>query len=69
MDVNMRKYDRAIIEKDRRYLFCVKNGEPSWHWSLYQAWWDRGNGENARKVARIIGGVVRIFNPITGEVR
>ena len=69
MNTNLRDYDRKIIEKDRRYLFKAENGEPVWHWSLYHAWWDEEHGgQYVPEVAKQVGGTVRTFNPITGEI-
>ena len=63
-------YERRIIEKDRRYLTGAKNGEPVWYWSPYHAWWDEEHGGRfVPEVAMQVGGVVRIFNPITGSIR
>ena len=69
MEVNIKAFDRKIVEKDRRYISRAYAGQPEYHWSLYSAWWDPKGGENARLVARKIGGTVRTFNPITGDVR
>lgn len=70
MSVDMSKYDRLIIEKDRRYLTGVKDLRPQWHWSPYHAWWDKhGRRETTKGIARKLGGRVRRFNPITGEVK
>ena len=69
MTVDLSKYDRPIIEKDRRYLYCVHDLRPEWHWSPYHAWWDRRRNGSARMVAKKLGGKVRIFNPITGDIR
>lgn len=68
MDIS--KYDRLIIEKDRQYLTCVKDLRMQWHWSPYHAWWDkRGRKDITKAIAWRIGGKVRRFNPITGEIR
>ena len=69
MSVDMKQYDRMIIEKDRNYLSHAENGEPVWHWSPYHAWWDPFKGRYARKVADKVGGIVRVFNPITGDIK
>ena len=69
MNVDLRQYDRRIVEKDRRYLTGAKNGEPVWYWSPYHAWYDAENGGRfVPEIARKVGGTVRTFNPITGEI-
>lgn len=70
MTVDMSKYERLIIEKDRKYLTCIRDMRPEYHWSPYHAWWDkRKRRDVSKQIARSIGGKVRRFNPITGEVR
>lgn len=68
--VDMSKYERLIIEKDGKYLTGFKDMRPEYSWSKYQAWWDKKKRRDVSKqTARSIGGKVRRFNPITGEVR
>ena len=66
--IDVTDYDRVIIEKDRRYLACIKDGLPVWHWSTYQAWWDPYGGKFAKEVARKLDARIRTFNPITGDI-
>ena len=70
MKTDLSQYDRRIIEKDRRYLWGAKNGAQVWVPSPYDAWWDQENsGANVLMVAKEIGGTVRTFNPLTGELK
>ena len=70
MTTDRAAYERRIIEKDRRYLWGAKNGAPVWVPSPYDAWWDQENsGANVLMVAKEIGGTVRTFNPLTGELK
>lgn len=70
MTADVNAYDRMIIEKNRQYLYCVKDNNPVWHWSPWHAWHDELNRtEITKTIARKIGGKVRKFNPITGEIR
>lgn len=66
-DIN--DYARLIIEKDNRYLYRARNKRPIWHWSSYDAWFDKFHRAGmTAAVARKFGGTVRSFNPITGEI-
>lgn len=70
MKTDPRTLERRIIEKDRRYLWGAKDGAPVWVPSPYDAWWDQENsGANVLMVAKEIGGTVRTFNPLTGELK
>lgn len=70
MNTDLTTYERRIIEKDRRYLWGAKGGAPVWVPSPYDAWWDQENsGANVLMVAKEIGGTVRTFNPLTGEIK
>lgn len=70
MKTDPRTLERRIIEKDRRYLWGAKDGAPVWVPSPYDAWWDKENsGANVLMVAKEIGGTVRTFNPLTGEIK
>ena len=69
MSMDRRTYDRRIIVKNRRYLQKAENGEPVWTWSPYDAWWDEENGGRfVGIIAEKVGGKIRRFNPISGEV-
>lgn len=57
-----------IIRKHGRYLQGKKmetNGL-KWSWSAYDAWRTRDE-DKARRLARIVGGVMVRFNPITND--
>ena len=70
MKTDPRTYERRIIEKDRRYLWGAKDGGPVWVPSPYDAWWDQENdGANVLIVAKEVGGTVRTFNPLSGELK
>ena len=70
MNTNINDYNRMIIEKNRQYLYCVKDNNLVWHWSPWHAWHDELKRTWITKtIARKIGGNVRKFNPITGEIR
>jgi len=70
MTADVNAYDRMIIEKNRQYLYCVKDNNLVWHWSPWHAWYDELKRTGITKtIARKIGGNVRKFNPITGEIR
>lgn len=70
MSIDLRTFNRRIIEKDRRYLWGAKDGAPVWVPSQYDAWWDQENsGANVLMVAKEISGTVRTFNPLTGELK
>ena len=70
MSIDLRTFDRRIIEKDRRYLWGAKDREPVWVWSPHDAWWDEENsGRYVQRVANRVGGIIRTFNPITGELK
>lgn len=69
MKIKTESYSRLIVEKDRRYLYRAKNKTAVWHWSSYDAWYDSFKRPGAAlAVARKFGGIVRKFNPITGEI-
>lgn len=69
MDINLKAYERRIIEKDGQFLKRAENRRPVWYWSAYDAWWDQENGGRyVAEVAEAVGGRVRVFNPITGAI-
>lgn len=59
-----------IIRRNGYFLQGKKwfSEEILWTWSAYDAWRTR-NREEAEEVARETGGVMVLFNPITGEKR
>ena len=65
--VDIRRYTRVIICKNRRYLQCrsAVTNELIWSESPYHAWWTR-NAEDARNIAKATGGTAMLFNPVVG---
>ena len=68
MKVDLNEYERKIVQKGRLYLYCAGgDGSLQLTNSKYDAWRNR-HAEKARMVAKKVGGRVRTFNPITGDV-
>lgn len=59
-----------IIRKNGEYLVgrVLGSSELRWSNSTYDAWRTRDR-EKARRIARITGGVMMLFNPIIGKTR
>ena len=59
-----------IIRKNSEYLvgFIVYTKELRWSTSPYDAWKTRDR-EKAAEVARKVGGVMVLFNPIAGQMK
>jgi hypothetical protein len=70
MCVDIRKYTRVVIRKNREYLQCKSelHGALVWSTSPWDAWWTR-NAETARDIAKKTGGIAMLFNPITGKTK
>lgn len=69
MNVNIDDYDRFVVERNRQYLVFVRDGKwLKFSTSPYDAARLRTQNE-ARAVARKIGGRVAVFNNLTGDVR
>lgn len=68
MCVDIRKYTRVIVRRNREYLQCKSkiHGGLVWSASPWDAWWTR-NADNARAIARKTGGIPVLFNPVTGR--
>ena len=68
MSVDIRRYTRVIIRKNSEYLQCKDSvcGGLVWSTSPWDAWWTR-NANNAREVAKKVGGIAILFNPIVGR--
>lgn len=66
MNVDIRQYTRVIIRKNNVYLQGRSSlcGNLVWSTSPWDAWWTR-NAEDARNIARVIGGIPVLFNPIS----
>lgn len=65
-DIRMQTY--IIIRKNGQYLAGRKwfSNELIWTWSVYEAWRTRDK-EEARIVARTVGGVMVLFNPVVNQ--
>lgn len=68
MAVDIRRYTRVIIRKNKLYLQgkSLIDGSLIWSNSKYNAWWTR-DADYARDVARITGGTAMLFNPVVGR--
>ena len=66
--MDIRKLTCVIIKKNGEYLVGTILGTLQLRWSryAYDAWRTR-DIEKARKVARITGGTMVLFNPAVGE--
>ena len=62
------EYDRFVVMKQNYYLRGIgMNGELLWSTSPWDAWHNPWR-HNVQKVAKRVGGKMRVFNPITGRV-
>ena len=68
MKSDIRKKTCIIIRKNSEYLvgYIVFTDELRWSGSPYDAWKTR-NKEKAAEVARRVGGVMVLFNPIVNQ--
>lgn len=68
--MDIRKKTCIIIRRNGEYLVgtILYSKDLKWSNSAYDAWRTR-NREKAEEVARETGGVMVLFNPITGEKR
>lgn len=66
----LRKQTCIIIQKDGEYLVgtVLYSDDLRWGYSVFDAWRTRDR-EEARRVARITGGMMMLFNPIIGKTR
>ena len=66
----LRKQTCIIIQKDGEYLVgaIIYSSDLRWGYSVFDAWRTRDR-EEARRVARITGGMMMLFNPIIGKTR
>lgn len=68
--MDIRKATCIVIAKDGQFLvgtICYST-ELRWSTSIYDAWQTRDRGK-AEMVARKVGGVMMLFNPITNQRR
>ena len=70
MKTDIRTKTGMIIRKDGEYLVGTICYSTDLRWSIspWDAWITRDR-EKARKLARITGGIVMLFNPIIGEAK
>ena len=70
MRVDIRSYTRVIIRKDGEYLVGreMLGKTLKWSTSPWDAWWTR-DMETARKMAKELGGIAVLFNPIIGKTK
>lgn len=66
----LRKETCIIIRKNGEFLVgtILYSKDLRWSGSMYDAWRTRDR-EKARRIARITGGVMMLFNPIIGKTR
>ena len=64
----LRRETCIIIRKDGEYLVgtILYSRDLRWSYSAFDAWRTRDR-EAARRVARVVGGVLVLFNPIIGK--
>ena len=68
MKDDIRKQTCIIIRKDGEYLvgMILYSRDLRWSYSAFDAWRTRDR-EAARRVARVVGGMLVLFNPIIGK--
>ena len=68
--IDIRRKTCIIIRKHGEYLVgtVLYSSDLRWSGSKYDAWRTRDR-EKARRIARITGGVMVLFNPIIGKTR
>lgn len=66
--MDSRKEECIIIRKNREFLQGKEwiTGQPLWTQYTYNAWRTQ-NEEEAAEVARKLGGVMVLFNPVNGK--
>ena len=70
MKDDIRRQTCIIIRKNGEYLVDRILGSKDLRWSnyTYEAYRTR-NKEKAEKIARKVGGITMLFNPVTGDLR
>ena len=70
MKDDIRRQTCIIIRKNGEYLVGRILGSKDLRWSnyAYEAYRTR-NKEKAEKIARKVGGITMLFNPVTGDLR
>lgn len=67
---DIRKQTCIVIRKSGKYLIgtILYSDELRWSDSVYDAWRTRSL-EEARRIARVTGGIMILFNPIIGKTK
>ena len=70
MKDDIRRQTCIIIRKNGEYLVGRILGSQDLRWSnyIYEAYRTR-NKEKAKKIARKVGGITMLFNPVTGDLK
>ncbi|MBO7664064.1 MAG: hypothetical protein J6U01_11935 [Clostridia bacterium] len=70
MKNDYKKKTGLIIRKDGEYLVgtILYSTDLRWSWSPFDAWITRSR-EEARKVARKVGGEILLFNPVLRQMK
>ena len=70
MKDDVRRATRLIIRKNGEYMVgrILYSRELRWSTSPNDAWWTR-DMEKAEDMARKLGGIVVMYNPVVGQIR
>lgn len=70
MKDDVRKATRLIIRKNGEYMVgrILYSRELRWSTSPNDAWWTR-DMEKAENMARKLGGIVVMYNPVVNQIR
>lgn len=70
MKDDVRKATRLIIRKNGEYMVgrILYSRELRWSTSPNDAWWTRDR-EKAEDMARKLGGIVVMYNPVVNQIR
>ncbi len=68
--MNIREKTGLIIRRGNEYLVACQavTGELRWSTSPWDAWWTRKR-EHAKRMSRVTGGDVVLFNPVAGQIK
>jgi hypothetical protein len=68
MNTDLKEYDRMIVKKDGYFLVGMGlDGHLRWSTSPWDAW-HHSKRQYVIRVAKRVGGKMKIFNPIRGSV-
>lgn len=68
MSVDLKEYDRMIIRRNGYFLVGMgEDGHLRWSTSPYDAWHHKKR-QYVIRVAKRVGGKMKIFNPINGRI-